>query len=840
MFRTVLLLSFITFCFFIETNAQESSVEITLLDQNNASISSFSAQLKNEKKQLVKKFVSKNKQIIMLTGISEGVYFIEINAIGFNSLIEKITINKGNNLLNFVLDIAEIKAEVKVDQTEQEKRFDDAVSKNYTEKEINDLPGTPDEIKKEFERKYGDDVVIRVNGFKSSSIPPKEQIAAVRVVRSSFDAEFHDIGLTIVDITTKAGGDTFLGFVKFDGNHYKLNARNPLSLQRIPQQSVNITSFLIFPAFKKRTSLSTLLVANQNSKSVNFIGVNPIKGIENEIKSNRTFFLPSIVVAHNLTKNHVLNIIYGLVKLKTTNLGVGGFDLSERSYTKNTTGNLLQISETGVIKKKFSNQFKLEVGSTISKSIPNSKNQSIIVLGSFSEGGANINNKSNGFATNATDIVFFDYKKHSLKFGGEIQYETQKSENSDNINGSFTFLNFINFQNNRPYSFIQRRASTATNLSQIQLAGFVQDDIRLYKNFQIGLGLRYEKQNNLKDSNNFSPRFSFVWSPDKEAKIVIRSGVGIFYKWLDTSPLSTILSNDGRNGGDLIIINPSFPNPGTGGVNGNSFPPSIMKKDDNLINPYTFINKTVVNYRINNRFNLESTYTFKRSIHQFRSRDINSPINGLRPNSLFGRITQIESSGNSRENALELKLDGGLKKGFSFDAIYKLGKIISDYEDIFSLPSDSYNTSLEKAVSNLDQRHKFSTRLSFPSWKSLSFNTTFRLESPRPYSITTGRDDNGDSVINDRPPGIGRNSERGSWFKQVDANFSWRTKLGKEDVKNPLSKIKNQMVFTATIQNLFNQTNKQNFVGIQTSSFFRQATSATTPRTIQFGLSYIF
>jgi hypothetical protein len=364
--------------------------------------------------------------------------------------------------------------------------------------------------------------------------------------------------------------------------------------------------------------------------------------------------------------------------------------------------------------------------------------------------------------------------------------------------------------------------------------------VRLYKNFQIGLGLRYERQSNIKDNNNFSPRLSFVWSPDKESKIVMRSGVGVFFKWLDTTPLSTILSNDGRNGSDLIIINPSYPNPETGGIIGNSLLPSIFRKDENLRNSDTFISKTVVNYRISNQFNLESTYTFKRGLHQFRSRDINSPINGVRPNSLFARITQVESSGNSRENALEFKFDGSLKKGFSFDLIYKIGKINSDFEDIFSLPVNSYNTSLENSVSNLDQRHKFSTRLSFPSWKNLSFNTTFRLESPRPYSITTGRDDNGDSVINDRPPGVGRNSERGDWFKQVDANFSWKTKLRKEDAKNALSKIKNQIVFTATIQNLFNQTNLQNFVGIQTSPFFRQATSARNARSIEVGMSFTF
>ena len=34
--------------------------------------------------------------------------------------------------------------------------------------------------------------------------------------------------------------------------------------------------------------------------------------------------------------------------------------------------------------------------------------------------------------------------------------------------------------------------------------------------------------------------------------------------------------------------------------------------------------------------------------------------------------------------------------------------------------------------------------------------------SATPYTIRTGRDDNGDLVFNDRPAGVGRNTERGA------------------------------------------------------------------------------
>ncbi len=829
------------FLFFSILNAQDkTTLEVSAIDQNLSVIKQISVKLKTVKGQIIKETETNKSTTFIFSDLIDEDYVLEVSSVGFKTSIKKIKIFKGKNLTTVKLEIEEIKANIEVTKNEVEERVDGALNANLSQESINSLPDNPNEIADELKRRYGEDIVIRVNGFTGGQIPSKEQIASIRVTRSSFDSQFHQIGQTTVDIKTRADDQVFFGFANASYNNSFLNSRNPIATKRLPSQNTNVFGVLVFPTINKnRTAFSLQFINFFSSKVNNIIAIVPNEQISKRIKTGSSNINLSFIANHNLSKHHTLNVGYTVGKNNLSNLGVGDLNLAERAYSNDSISHNIRLLESGNIKTTAS-QFRLEFSDINTKNIANNQNLSIDVIGVFYKGGAGINNKNHEQKLLLSEIIYYDYLKNSFKFGTDIEYENRKQESSDNLFGTFVFSSLVDFLNNRPYSFTQRRATTAIKLSQIQLAGFVQDDIRLYKNFQIGLGLRYERQNNFKDNNNFSPRLSFVWSPDKEAKVVIRSGVGVFYKWFDTTPLSTILSNDGRNGGDLIIINPSYPNPATGGIIGNSLPPSITKKDDNLRNPDTFISKTVINYRINNKFNLESIYTFKRSVHQFRSRDINSPINGVRPNSLYGRITQVESSGNSKENALELKFDGSLKKGFSFDAIYKLGKIKSDFEDIFSLPTNSYNTSLENSVSNLDQRHKFSTRLSFPSWKNLSLSTTFRLESPRPYTITTGRDDNGDSVINDRPTGIGRNSVRGDWFKQIDANFSWKTKLGREDAKNPLSKIKNQIVFTTTIQNLFNQTNLQNFVGIQTSPFFRQATSANSSRNVQFGLSYIF
>lgn len=58
---------------------------------------------------------------------------------------------------------------------------------------------------------------------------------------------------------------------------------------------------------------------------------------------------------------------------------------------------------------------------------------------------------------------------------------------------------------------------------------FVQDDFCVRPNLMISAGLRRDWQNYFCDNNNFTPRFSFAYSPRVGGKTVLRGGVGFFY-----------------------------------------------------------------------------------------------------------------------------------------------------------------------------------------------------------------------------------------------------------------------------------------------------------------------
>jgi HSP20 family molecular chaperone IbpA len=833
---------FICLSCFGSLRAQETaSLQIRITDQNSALIERVTVRLKNGREQTIKELTGDKAQPIIFSGVSEGDYVLEIESPGFKAAAQKISVRSGKNLLDIKLEIEEIKTDVDVKQSEREKLLDEAFNTDFTEEQIKALPDDPDEIRKELQRRYGDDVVIRVDGFEGGRIPPKEQIASIKVVKSSFDAEFHEIGQTVVDIQTKAGGKLFVGSLYSTYGNSLFSARNAFARERLPAQNASLLGFFIFPAIKKKTNLMFDFFAIKSYRANAIVAQLPDGKTNDSVKSGYDNFQPALRLVHNISKIHTLSAAYNFETAKYSNFGVGGLNLPERAYSNKTTSHNLRVSEYGTIRKK-ANQFRLELSSAETESKSVSGAPGITVLGAFARGGAGIDNRSRRQEFSLADNLFFDYGKHAFKIGVAFEYERDKLASADNLNGRFVFLNSQDFQDNKPYSFTQRRQKTSVSLAQFQIAGFVQDDFRVSRNFQISAGLRYERQNNLKDDNNFSPRLSFTWSPSDTGKLVVRSGVGVFYQWFETNNLSVVLSNDGRAASDLIILNPGYPNPFASGTVGNPLAPSIIKRDERLTNPHVFISKTALSYRWNKNLKMETFYTYRRGAHQFRSRDINAPVNGLRADPLFGRIVQVESSGNSVENSLELKFAGSIKKGITFDANYKLAKINSDFEDVFGLPTDSFDTRRDWAASNLDQRHRLSASVNFSVWKKIAFNGIFRLDSPRPFNLTTGRDDNGDTVTNDRPEGVERNSLRGVWSKLFDVNLSRQLKVKKESGnRNSMFNFLGQKLsVTLSIQNLFNQTNRQGFVGNRLSPFFLRATSAAPARTVQFRMAYSF
>ena len=134
-------------------------------------------------------------------------------------------------------------------------------------------------------------------------------------------------------------------------------------------------------------------------------------------------------------------------------------------------------------------------------------------------------------------------------------------------------------------------------------------------------------------------------------------------------------------------------------------------------------------------------------------------------------------------------------------------------------------------------RHRFNAVVNSRLPWDVYLTTTINAMSGQFYTVTTGKDDNKDGAINDRPPGVPKNSEVGPHFFNVSFNFSTAFELNRSG-SNAVSSA--QMNVFANLNNAFNMTHPGTPSGVMTSPFFRRSFNATSPRTIEVGMRFQF
>lgn len=246
-----------------------------------------------------------------------------------------------------------------------------------------------------------------------------------------------------------------------------------------------------------------------------------------------------------------------------------------------------------------------------------------------------------------------------------------------------------------------------------------------------------------------------------------------------------------------------------------------------------------------------------------RGRNLNAPVGGIRPDPTVGNITSIESSAYMAAHRLMIGVGPArFVNGFFWNANYLLMKNTNEADSPFSLPVDNFNHHAERGPAANDIRHIFSAFVSRRLFKGFAASAIVSASSALPYNITTGFDNNGDTIINDRPSGVGRNSGRGAGRWEIGSRLSWGVNFGPEQQPTGGPQVrmvrigpgegasaptmasgstkKYRFEMYAQAFNLLNHTNLGGFSGVQTSPFFGQATSAQLPRRFELGMRFNF
>jgi hypothetical protein len=155
-------------------------------------------------------------------------------------------------------------------------------------------------------------------------------------------------------------------------------------------------------------------------------------------------------------------------------------------------------------------------------------------------------------------------------------------------------------------------------------------------------------------------------------------------------------------------------------------------------------------HRVNRQARFSATYTVERGWNLLRLRNVNEPLAGIRPLLDRGPVLQYEST--ARLFRQQLVLGGTTRLSWlNLLGSYTLSSRLTDADSSRTIPANSYDLSTEYGPSSNDRRHRGIVTLSVTlPWK-LQARSTLSASSGAPFNIRTGRDNNGDTLLADRP-----------------------------------------------------------------------------------------
>jgi hypothetical protein len=407
--------------------------------------------------------------------------------------------------------------------------------------------------------------------------PSLEAVAEVQVITNQFSAEYGRASGGRVNIRTRGGSNKFRGrafyFYRddvFNANTWN-NNRNNIDRPPLREQNPGFTSG--GPVIKNRLFFFTSYEYDNLADTtildawVPVTGGNPRFPLPAPTDTTRQVTVPSsagfpsIVVSPYVVPtdtpftNHIFTARgdWNINNAQSVTVGYQlgrSNDLRAFSGTNRIADSLIgrirntdavNFTHNYVISSKLVNQARAQYSRLDPSSAQAAGATSAAVLVSFplvTDGGTQVF----GSTTNSSDrkenrwqvqdTVSYVAGEHTWRFGFDFQNVDTTFVDRFDVTGTYSFTGnsgFVFFAANSPSSFAQN-FNTNSEVQNRYVGLFVQDDFKLRPNLTLGLGLRYERETVIDDTNNWGPRIGVAWNPfPKSSKTVIRFGAGLFY-----------------------------------------------------------------------------------------------------------------------------------------------------------------------------------------------------------------------------------------------------------------------------------------------------------------------
>ncbi len=776
-----------------------------------------------------------------------GRYRIQADFNGFETgVLKEVRVRSGDNKLTIVLKLKQIETSVQVSQDAQAAASNPrsgAFGSTLTREEINALSDDRAEMARQLQEMAGGNAVIKVNSFTGAPLPPKSQIKSIHIVRDTFAAENHSAETDEIDIITQPGVGALEGGMQSRVRDGSMSGRSPFIPTKGPERSQSYEGNLGGTVVHNKSSFAVDASVRRAFDTPNINAVTQTGTVSQALSLRRPNNNVSVdgLFDYALTRDQVLRFGFEVDDTTRENLGVGAYDLAERAYSPKAKDRAVRLQHTGPLGRRAFFNTRLSVNWVDSESRAATEAQTIRVTDAFTSGGAQVSG-----GRHSRNIEFasdLDYVRglHSVRTGFLLNGSHYHSNDASNYLGTFVFTSPTAFDAGIPATFTQRLGNPLIDYWNLQAALYVQDDLRIKKGLTVSVGARFETQTHLRDYNNLDPRAGITWAPFKSGRTTVRTSFGVFHNWLNSGTYEQTLRVDGLRQRDLTVINPTYPDPGSGGTVSTS---SRYLLGDDLVMARTTRLSAGVDQTLTPHLRVSALYSRVRASHVLRGNNLNAPVAGLRPDPAFANVIAVVADAESRADQLQAGITVNLANKASSTGLfnwrrttmrltYYLAKATNNSDSAFSPPPNGV-LSTEWGPSAGDRRHRLTTSVTTTALKNLTATLALAANTGTPYNITTGFDDNQDAIFNDRPLRTKRNSARmpGQWTLGGSASYAMPLEGGNGH--------EYRLSFSLSAENLTNHANYTGFSGVMTSPFFRQATAVSSVRRITIGANFGF
>ena len=890
--------------------ARDASLQVTVVDETRGVLPGAMVMLagidSSNKAALIPPQSTGPQGQVTFGNLTPGRYAIQAEFSGFQTrTLPDVRVRSGENRQVVMLPLDRVTSAVTVERDRQAAAADRDITFGtvLTREQIEALSDDPDEMRRQLMDLGGPDAKILIDSFEGRDLPPKALIKSIRVTRDQFAPEVHFAGELRIEILTQPGIGPIRGNVRSSFYDSATDGENPLVNKTGPAQMWQYGVGLNGTLINERSSFNINFNGSDSYSTPVLYAATPVGQLAGNIpvKSPNDNYFYAGGVDYALTRDQVLRLNVQGSKFNRGAVGIGSYDLPERAYSSEDKQFGIFLQQNGPLGRRFVLNTRLSIFGSDSVSRSAVEEPTIVVNDAFTSGGA----QRRG-ATHARNYYFnsdLDYVRgiHSMRTGIEVQANDYDTDADSNYLGTYVFESLEAFDARTPRSYTRRLGDPRVSYNNVQGGVYFQDDIKIRKNFTVTGGVRYEAQTHIPDRLNFAPRAGFTWAPFKSGKTTLRGSWGIFYDWLPTNTYLQTLQVDGQRQHELNVVNPSFPDPGLVGTT----PPTnryLLAGDRDMA--YSQRLSAGLAQTISRRFTTNVLYSFGYRYSLLTGRNVNTPVNGVRPDPDYANVVLATSDGYGRQHTVNasanlnlgplprtggpapgaggpVMIGGGDRmmmimtgppggpasgtgprfqwnRGLSLAGFYTYGRNYDNTDGAFVIPA-SLILAEQWGPAAFDRRHNMHMNLTSTALRNLTARVGVSGSTAPPLTIRTGKDDNGDLVFNDRPAGVGRNSARTSGQWNTSANFAYAFTLGKKTVTSgggvqimgsPAGLTVNPTAATTTpryrlnlivnINNLWNQPVYSGYSGIITSPFFLQPTAASGMRRITFSTNVSF